>query len=94
MIPPAFSPSLLSGIAGGLAAGLFLSFRLRRQFGPGRNRPGGSSRPGQARCPACGAAFPSVRRPKNIRQATWGGWTCESCGTEFDRRLKPIPPRN
>ena len=94
MIPPALSPSLLGGMVGGLAAGLFLSFRLRRQFGNGAGRPPGSNRPGRTMCPACGAAFPAVHRPRNVRQAMWGGWTCEQCGAEFDRKLKPIAPRD
>jgi hypothetical protein len=36
-------------------------------------------------CPQCGTSLPQVRVPKNIRQAMWGGWTCESCGIELDK---------
>lgn len=37
-------------------------------------------------CPACGTAVPKFRRPTSWRQAMWGGWTCNSCGTEMDRK--------
>lgn len=47
----------------------------------------------EAKCPNCGNPFPRVRTPKNFRQAMWGGWTCEKCGTEFDKWLKPIEPK-
>ena len=36
-------------------------------------------------CPACGCPVPKVRQPKSIRQAHWGGWTCEKCGCEMDK---------
>jgi hypothetical protein len=26
-----------------------------------------------------------IRKPKNRRQALWGGWTCEACGLEYDK---------
>ncbi len=45
-------------------------------------------------CPGCGRALPAVRRPKSLRQALWGGWTCEGCGLELDkwgRRVEPGP---
>lgn len=41
-------------------------------------------------CPKCGKEQPRVRRPKNLRQALWGGYTCESCGTEMDKFGKEI----
>lgn len=37
-------------------------------------------------CPSCGAKLPAVRRPSNLRQAMWGGWTCSQCHAEVDRR--------
>lgn len=37
-------------------------------------------------CPECGLSVPMYRRPTSFRQALWGGWTCEKCGTEMDRR--------
>ncbi len=36
-------------------------------------------------CPECGEPAPVVRRPKNRRQALWGGCTCEVCGLEYDK---------
>lgn len=36
-------------------------------------------------CPECGMPVPMYRRPTSLRQAIWGGWTCEECGTEMDR---------
>lgn len=39
----------------------------------------------QGGCPGCHADVPAFRRPTSLRQALWGGWTCENCGTEFDR---------
>jgi hypothetical protein len=35
-------------------------------------------------CSACGATLPQLRRPTNLRQLLWGGWTCK-CGAELDR---------
>jgi hypothetical protein len=36
-------------------------------------------------CPSCGAPQPVIRKPANLRQALWGGWTCARCGSEMDR---------
>jgi hypothetical protein len=36
-------------------------------------------------CPACGCPMPKVRQPTSIRQALWGGGTCEKCGCEMDK---------
>ena len=36
-------------------------------------------------CPRCGAPTPTFRKPENFRQAMWGGWTCQECGTEIDK---------
>ena len=44
----------------------------------------------KALCPDCGAEQPRVRKPKNWRQALWGGHTCSSCGCEMDRFGKKI----
>lgn len=37
-------------------------------------------------CPRCSAHVPMLRSPRTLRQALSGGWTCEDCGTEMDRR--------
>jgi hypothetical protein len=37
-------------------------------------------------CPNCNHVKSSLfRKPKNIRQALWGGGTCDVCGTEYDK---------
>lgn len=41
-------------------------------------------------CPNCRTPLPRVRRPKNMRQFLWGGWTCAKCGAELDRRARII----
>jgi len=41
-------------------------------------------------CPDCGKEQPKVRKPKNLRQAMWGGNTCTECGCEMDRFGKKV----
>lgn len=36
-------------------------------------------------CPKCGATMPPIRTPTSLRQAAWGGWTCQQCGCETDK---------
>jgi len=36
-------------------------------------------------CPACRSPMPQIRRPKSLRQALWGGGTCERCGCQLDK---------
>lgn len=36
-------------------------------------------------CPRCGTKAPLVRKPANLRQALWGGWTCADSRCEFDK---------
>jgi DNA-directed RNA polymerase subunit RPC12/RpoP len=36
-------------------------------------------------CPKCGHKTPVLRKPRSVRQALWGGWTCSGCGTEMDK---------
>ncbi len=42
------------------------------------------------RCPGCGNEMPTIRKPKNLRQTLWGGFTCEFCGREYDKWLNEI----
>ena len=42
-------------------------------------------------CPSCGEPAPVVRRPKNLREALWGGCTCPRCGAEYDKWGRPVP---
>ena len=32
-------------------------------------------------CPECSRMLPRFRRPRNMMQALWGGWTCPECST-------------
>lgn len=41
-------------------------------------------------CPECGTPAPKVRKPANRRQTLWGGWTCEECGCEMDRKGRKV----
>ena len=36
-------------------------------------------------CPKCEARMPVFRKPANLRQMFWGGWTCQTCGTEVSK---------
>ena len=36
-------------------------------------------------CPRCKATLHQARKPRTLRQAMWGGYTCPSCGTEVDK---------
>lgn len=48
----------------------------------------------QGGCPSCHADIPAFRRPTSMSQALWGGWTCENCGTEFDRKRLKVAHAN
>ena len=41
-------------------------------------------------CPVCDAPVPAFRWPSSFRQALWGGWTCDTCSTELDRRAMKV----
>ena len=45
---------------------------------------------GRVYCPKCGSKQPVIRKPKNERQAFYGGYTCKNCGTEMDKYGKEI----
>jgi len=47
---------------------------------------------GPVHCPRCGEPAQAIRRPKNWRQAMWGGTTCEKCGLEYDKWGQPVAP--
>lgn len=63
-----------------LAAGMVL---IVRDTIRGRGRWGVNLK--QVHCPECGEPAPAVRKPKNRRQALWGGCTCAVCSTEYDK---------
>ncbi len=41
-------------------------------------------------CFKCGATAPIVRKPANLKQFLWGGWTCTNCGSEMDKWGKEV----
>jgi hypothetical protein len=45
-------------------------------------------------CPNCGEQVPLTRKPTSFRQAMWGGWTCEKCGTEMNKWGKQVGSSN
>jgi hypothetical protein len=81
---------IVGAIAGGLGVLLVIvigkAFNLRIFEG---KRMGLNLKRG-LKCPSCHAPLPMVRRPQNLNQALWGGWTCKNCGNEFDKWLKPL----
>ncbi len=71
-------PLILIPIGVGLILILFLvmsTFRRKGKFGINFEK---------VTCFSCGTVAPAVRRPRNLRQALWGGWTCD-CGIELDK---------
>ncbi|NQX81118.1 MAG: hypothetical protein HRT66_03860 [Flavobacteriaceae bacterium] len=36
-------------------------------------------------CPKCNLKQPFIRKPTSVRQALYGGSTCEKCKTEMDK---------
>lgn len=36
-------------------------------------------------CPDCGTQQPRIRMPKSLREALWGGTTCNNCGCKMDK---------
>lgn len=36
----------------------------------------------------CGAKVPKIRKPQNLKEILWGGFTCKSCGKQHDKWLK------
>jgi hypothetical protein len=71
---------LIAGGIGGAIGGVVvvLAFLVRSLVG------------GPVKCPNCAEPMPTIRKPKNRRQALWGGWTCPKCGCELDRRGRRI----
>ncbi len=43
-------------------------------------------------CPKCQTPVPRYRKPSSFRQAFFGGWMCENCGTEMDRKGSKLAP--
>ena len=48
-------------------------------------------------CWECGIRLPKLRAPTSLRQALWGGFTCQNCGTELDasgQKIRSVPFRS
>lgn len=37
------------------------------------------------KCPSCGNKFDQIRRPNDMYEMLWGGWTCKKCGKKYDK---------
>lgn len=68
---------LVGAVAGGAIAGV--AVLMMGFFAKAKN------------CPDCQTELPRIRKATNTRQAMWGGWTCEKCGCEIDRKGNKIP---
>lgn len=36
-------------------------------------------------CARCKTPLPQSRKPQNLQEALWGGWTCPACGARLDK---------
>jgi hypothetical protein len=70
-----------------IVVGFGVLFYLSRKRPPGQRWGLNLKR---VNCPRCGTVMPLVRKPTSVEQATWGGWTCPSCGCEMDKYGKEI----
>jgi hypothetical protein len=67
-----------------VTASILLAGSLLVAYGTvARNRWGINLKP--VNCPCCHAAVPQVRKPKSLREALWGGGTCDKCGCQMDK---------
>jgi hypothetical protein len=39
----------------------------------------------QVECPQCHSKQPTIRKPANLTEILWGGWTCSTCGAHLDK---------
>jgi len=62
---------------------LFVGLLLVAYGTVARNRWGINLRP--VNCPCCQATVPQVRKAKSVREALWGGGTCDKCGCQMDK---------
>ena len=73
------SPGVVGAIAGALGALAFFAYGYARKIQIRKGHEMGLDFD-QTSCPNCGQELPRVRRPANLRQTLWGGWTCSSRG--------------
>jgi len=88
-----WGPSLLGALAGGLAVVVLFFVARKKRLVIGEGSKMGINLAADLKCPDCQTPVPAIRRPKNMRQVLWGGWTCSNCGKEFDKWLKPVDPK-
>ena len=44
-------------------------------------------------CTRCQTEVPMFRKPRNMRQALWGGYDCPNCGAHLDARGRELTAR-
>ncbi len=69
----------------GILIGIVVLFFFFISNGKNSKNPQMGINLGRVYCPKCGQKQPIVRKPKNERQALYGGNTCKNCGTEMDK---------
>ena len=87
------NPALIGAISGIIAVIVVFVLVSKKKVRVGEGHKMGVNLTSGLKCPNCGSPFPSTRVPKNFRQFMWGGWSCKSCGEEYDKWLKPIPKK-
>jgi hypothetical protein len=74
--------AVFAGLVGWAVSRLFISVWPRKgKMGINLN---------EVSCPKCGEVAPKIRKPANLTQVLWGGWTCEKCGCEFNKYGKQV----
>ena len=74
--------SLIVGIVAGIAV---RTAAKRNGWKIGEGNRFGMNISRDMKCPRCGSPAPTIRIPKNLMQAMWGGSTCTKCGAEYDK---------
>ena len=36
-------------------------------------------------CSNCNEPQSTIRKPKSLKEALWGGWTCKKCNSKLDK---------
>jgi len=80
---------MITGLLAVVAVLAFFGLGYATKMKIGKNRKMGLNFD-QTSCPECSRQLPRIRRPENLRQMLWGGWTCPDCGKEFDKWMKEI----
>jgi hypothetical protein len=83
------TPIIAGGLGGTISALLFVAYARKRRLRLLEGSKWGANF-SDVKCPSCGTPLPFTRIPKSFRQLMWGGWTCTTCGNEFDKWLRPV----